>query len=152
MPAKSPKLDEQATAQLLQFAEQLRARRKALGVSATTAAEAANMSRPTVFRIEKGEPSVTIGAYLNLASALGLALALYNPKADQLAVLHDEIELADYPQLRQLAWHVKAGETLTPLELWQIIQRNQKHLDRSMLDEAEQALLARLEEQFQRYV
>jgi transcriptional regulator with XRE-family HTH domain len=36
---------------------------KALKVSATTAAEAAGMSRMTLHRIERGEPSVTMGAY-----------------------------------------------------------------------------------------
>jgi len=36
-------------------------KRKALRVSATVAAEAAGMSRVTLHRIEKGEPSVTMG-------------------------------------------------------------------------------------------
>lgn len=41
-------------------------------VTAIACAEAAGMSRVTLHRIEKGNPSVTIGAYINVATALGL--------------------------------------------------------------------------------
>ena len=156
MPTKNPKTTAHADTQLQQIAQQLRAQRKALGVNATTAAEAANMSRPTVHRIEKGEPSVTLGAYLNLAAALGLQLTVHNPNATAATELPDQlpeqIDLAPYPQLQQLAWHVKAGEALTPLELWQIIQRNQKHVDANQLTDDEQTLLAALAAQFENHV
>lgn len=156
MPAKAPTLIPNAATQLQQLAKQLRAQRKALGVNTTNAAEAANMSRPTVHRIEKGEPSVTLGAYLNLAAALGLQLTLHNPNADiateLLDQLPEQIDLTPYPQLKQLAWHVKAGETLAPLELWQIIQRNQKHVDANQLTDDEQTLLAALAAQFENHV
>ena len=62
MPATAPATGEIAAARLLALGEQLRAQRKRLGVSATTAAEAAGMSRVTLHRIERGEPSVTMGA------------------------------------------------------------------------------------------
>jgi transcriptional regulator with XRE-family HTH domain len=72
MAARPPVTSAAATAKLKVLGEQIRVRRKALGVSATVAAEAAGMSRVTLHRIEKGEPAVTIGAYLNAIVALGL--------------------------------------------------------------------------------
>lgn len=57
----------------------IRAHRKQLGVSATSAAQAAGMSRVTWYRLEKGEPSVTMGAYLSALSVLGLELAVLDP-------------------------------------------------------------------------
>lgn len=37
------------------------------------------MSRPTLYRIEHGEPSVTMGAYLAAIAAVGLELHLTDP-------------------------------------------------------------------------
>ncbi|MEE4278866.1 MAG: helix-turn-helix transcriptional regulator [Halieaceae bacterium] len=57
--------------QVAQLASQLRQRRKAMGVSVATAAEAAGMSRDTWHRMEKGSTTVTIGAWFNALSVLG---------------------------------------------------------------------------------
>src|SRR3990167_8048557 len=78
MPAKPPLSSEQSAAQLHALGEQLRARRKVLRVSSTAAAEAAGMSRVTLHRIEKGEPSVTAGAWANAMAALGMTLLARN--------------------------------------------------------------------------
>jgi transcriptional regulator with XRE-family HTH domain len=76
MPSSAPILSGPAAKLLKALGEQVRAHRKALGVSATVTAEAAGLSRVTLHRIEKGEPAVTMGAYLNAMSALGLALGV----------------------------------------------------------------------------
>ena len=76
----APATGEIVAARLLALGEQLRAQRKRLGVSATTAAEAAGMSRVTLHRIERGEPSVTMGAWLNAAAALGLELGVVDAR------------------------------------------------------------------------
>lgn len=76
MPAQLAHIDSAAQARLHQLGEQVRLQRKALRISATAAAEAAGMSRVTWHRIEKGEPSVTMGAYMNAMVALGLELRL----------------------------------------------------------------------------
>jgi transcriptional regulator with XRE-family HTH domain len=59
----------------------IRAHRKRLGVNGTTTAEAAGMSRVTLYRIERGEPSVTMGAYIGALDALGLELEVVDPHA-----------------------------------------------------------------------
>ena len=72
MPAAAPISGLKLKKLLAKLGGQIRARRKELGVSASVAAESAAMSRQTLHRIEKGETSVTMGAYLGLLSALGL--------------------------------------------------------------------------------
>ena len=129
---------------MLELGERLRAQRKRLRVSAESAARAANMSRQTLHRIERGEPSVTMGAYVNALRALGLELqvtgAALPPEAGAEARL---IRLADYPQLALLAWH-RQGHLLTEPEALALYERNWRHVDASSLEPAERALIARL--------
>ena len=147
MPAKPPPLPHTVAEQLSALGQQIRARRKALGVSATAAAEAASMSRVTLHRIEKGEPAVTMGAYLNALSTLGLewsaAPSARNAphSADRSGWIPARVQLADYPQLRQLAWQVHGTDALTPREALDIYQRNQRHLDTQALSSSEQQLV-----------
>lgn len=76
MPAKPPVTSSIAAEQLIALGQQMRAHRKSMRISATTAAEAAGMSRVTLHRIEKGEPAVTMGAYVNTMVVLGLNFGL----------------------------------------------------------------------------
>jgi transcriptional regulator with XRE-family HTH domain len=156
MPAKSPPPTEKALAQLLALGEQIRARRKALGVSATAAAEAAGLSRVTLHRIEKGEPAVTIGAWANVLAALDMDWGVHS--ADEAAhaarptELNDwvpvRVRLSDYPQLKSLAWQVHGTDTLTPTEAIDIYTRNARHLDTQAMTAPEQALLTALRTAF----
>ena len=74
MPTKLPHTPEHCTTQLQALGAQIRSQRKALRLSATVTAEAAGLSRVTLHRIEKGEPSVTMGAWCNAMAALGMGL------------------------------------------------------------------------------
>ncbi|MGH8034803.1 MAG: helix-turn-helix domain-containing protein, partial [Lysobacterales bacterium] len=65
MPAHTPAITNATAERLTKLGKQIRAHRKSLRINATTAAEAAGMSRVTLYRVESGEPSVTMGAYLN---------------------------------------------------------------------------------------
>ena len=56
-------------AQLQALGEQIRGQRTALRLSATVTAEAAGVSRVTLHRIEKGEPSVALGAWGSVMAA-----------------------------------------------------------------------------------
>lgn len=151
MPAKSPPSSIVATEQLAALGALVRARRKALKVSATALAEAAGMSRVSVHRIEQGEPSVTMGAYLNVLAALGLVFsaAAREEPANRLAEgnpgwLPARIRLADYPALKQLAWQVQGADELTPREALDIYERNWRHLNEAALLPREQHLIEAL--------
>lgn len=153
MQKQLPPLDEHDAAPLQALGAQMRARRKALQLSATVTAEAAGMSRVTLHRIEKGEPSVTMGAWHNALAALGMSLQATTtaddgkPTAaqpDRTGWIPARVALADYPQLRALAWQVHGTDTLTPTEALDIYERNARHLDVPIMSADEQALLQAL--------
>lgn len=154
MPKKSPPLNEITAAKLCSLGAQMAERRKALGVSATVAAEAAGMSRVTLHRIEKGEPSVTMGAWSNAMAALGMQLQLQNPEPTGATPTKQpgwwpvRIALADYPQLKALAWQVHGTDHLTPVEAFDIYERNVRHMDMPSMGNQEQALWEALQEAF----
>jgi transcriptional regulator with XRE-family HTH domain len=146
MPAAAPTPGDIVVAALAALGEQLRAERKRLGVSATTAAEAAGMSRVTLHRIERGEPSVTMGAYANAAAALGLALGVAGqpsaaPGRDKPAGAPQRIRLADYPQLERLAWQYQGATEVTPAEALNLYERNWRHIEQDALAPNERALV-----------
>lgn len=145
MPASTPLSPKTVADQLAQLGALIRARRKTLRISAAALAEAAGMSRVSVHRIEQGAPSVTMGAYMNVLAALGMHFAAdelaprpYDDKADWLPV---RVHLADYPQLKQLAWQVQGIDALTPREALGIYDRNWRHIDLAALAPHERNLI-----------
>ncbi len=154
MPAHLSYIDGTAQGRLRRLGEEVRSKRKSLRISATAASEAAGMSRVTWHRIEKGEPSVTIGAYLNAMAVLGLKLHLSDPQASsgqadrpaEEPSLPVRIRLSQYPQLRRLAWQVDGSEELTPREALDIYERNQRHLDLATMEAHERDLLDALQQ------
>lgn len=151
MPAKSPPVGDALSARLRTLGERVRACRESQKVSATVAAEAAGMSRVTLHRIERGEPSVTMGAYLSAIDAVGLQLELRDPQARAVAAdvarLPERIRLADFPQLRRLAWQLHGVDEVTPADALSLYERNWRHIDRPALEPAERALLQALVDQ-----
>lgn len=150
MPATVPPVTEASVVQLQSMGLQIRARRKALGVSATAAAESAGVSRVTLHRVEKGEPSVAAGAWGNVLAALGMVwqarttgqLAdVESERQDRKGWIPARVRLADYPQLRSLAWQVHGTESLTPREALGIYERNARHLNTQAMSADEQDLL-----------
>ena len=85
-------------------------------------------------------------------AALGMALqARSGADTDTAAQATDRtgwiparVALADYPQLRALAWQVHGTDTLTPIEALDIYERNARHLDLQAMSADEQALLQAL--------
>jgi len=143
--------DSISTHRLKALGADIRARRKQLRISAVATAEAAGISRVTLHRIEKGEASVAMGAYSKTLSVLGLDFRAVPMPTDKPGTsaghggwIPARIVLADYPQLKTLAWHVKGVDTLTPIEALDIYERNVRHLDTASLTPAEQDLLQAL--------
>ena len=149
MPAPPLAISTVSATRLAALGEQIRTRRKALKLSATVAAEAAGLSRVTLHRMEKGAPAVTMAAYLNVTAALGLDISLSlpvdqaaaAPTADRTGWIPARVRLGDYPQLKQLAWHVQGVDELTPAEALSIYERNWRHIDASTLQPHEQQLV-----------
>jgi len=107
------------------------------------------MSRVTLHRIENGEPSVTMGAYLNAMEALNMDFGIIKPTesadhaldVDREGWIPARIHLADYPQLKQLAWQVHGTDELTPAEALSIYERNWRHVDVQALEPRERQLV-----------
>jgi len=148
MPAKAPLLGDILATRLQALGERIRAHRKRQKVSATVAAEAAGMSRVTWHRIERGEPSVTMGAYLSAIDAIGLQLELRDPQAPPSTAdsgnLPARVRLAEYPQLKGLAWQLHDVDELSPADALSLYERNWRHIDRAGMVPAERALLQAL--------
>lgn len=148
MPSKIRDVGEATAQTLAAIGLQIRAQRKALKINATIAAEACGISRVTLYRIEHGESSVTMGAYMNALAALGLDLrvvssknAATEPTAYPPLWIPARVRLADYPQLKQLAWQVQGTDELTPAEALGIYERNARHLDTQALEPSERMLI-----------
>lgn len=154
MPTPPPPAPDPVQGRLQNMGARIRARRKALGVNATAAAESAGMSRVTLHRIEKGEPSVAMGAWAHLVAALGMDWELREPvEAGQMSSHRAgwvplNITLDHYPQLRTLAWQVQGTDTLTPSEAFDIYERHARHLDPKTLSPQEHALWQALQAAF----
>lgn len=150
MSAKSSPCGQKNKEFLTQLGSRIRAHRKQLKISTVSTSEAAGVSRMTLNRIEKGEPSVTIGAYINVLSVLGLELMLTDPSTLQSTLTahpltkNSQILLSDYPQLKKLAWQVKKSTVLTPKEALSLYERNWRHLDQTKLKPKEQKFIQSL--------
>jgi transcriptional regulator with XRE-family HTH domain len=143
MPAQTPAIDAHTAEHLKLLGARIRGHRKRHGLSAATTAEAAGMSRVTLHRIERGEPSVTIGAYLNALAALGLEMSVVDSTATTPHAVPDvpaSVRLADYPELQRLAWQTQADE-VTPEEALALYERNWRHVDAASMAPQERALV-----------
>lgn len=146
MPAQAPPVDEHALTVLRTLGAQLRAQRERLGISAVAAAESAGMSRSTWHRVESGEPSVTMGAYLSASRTLGLVLDLRDPQqarplADPPPTALEPVRLARYPQLRSLAWQQPGVTELSAQEALALYERNWRHLEPATMEVQERELV-----------
>ncbi|CAM4150184.1 helix-turn-helix domain-containing protein [Roseateles saccharophilus] len=144
MPAKAPALAPAVASQLATLARHIRTQREQQKVTATDAAEAAGMSRVTLHRIERGEPSVTMGAYLSAMAAVGLRVELLGQASAKSSALPDVVRLDDYPALKRLAWQLPGVTELDPAQALDLYERNWRHLDREHMAPQEKLLLKAL--------
>jgi transcriptional regulator with XRE-family HTH domain len=141
--AKAKEITE--TDLLREVANALRARRKQLGLTMEEVAQAAGISRVTLHRIEKGEPSVSAGAVASVSKTLGTPLTTEQPNPVKSP---DHIVLRDYPGLASLTWQLEKETKLSRFEAWSTYARNWRHLDPSTLLESERELINILNEEF----
>ena len=134
--------------QQLDLGTKIAAQRKALGVRAQSAARSAGISRVTLHRIEKGETSVSLGAYLQVCHALGLHLGILTADEEwprNLLTSEDpHIRIGDYAQLTALAWQLDVNTLITDEQARGIYERNKRFLDMQQIDGHERTLMQRL--------
>lgn len=148
MKKKIEKISDNGVGQLAHIGQLIMQHRKSFKITANAAAETAGISRVTLHRIEKGEPTVSMGAYLNVMSALDLNLHLSaktdignTANAGSVGKLPVWVSLSDYPQLKELAWHVQGVDELSLVEAHSIYERNKRFLDTENLSDSEQELI-----------
>jgi transcriptional regulator with XRE-family HTH domain len=147
MPAPSPAVGPEVEERLKALGIALRAHRKAQRVSVTAAAEAAGMSRVTWGRIERGEPSVAMGAWLAAAAAVGLDVRWVDPAATTSSTapaaepMPATLRLDRFPALHALAWQREGADTVTPEEALSLYERNWRHVDVDRLTADERAFI-----------
>lgn len=111
----------ETSAELVALGDRLRAARLRRQLTADALAQAARVSRVTVFRIEQGSPSVAMGAYLRVMECLDCAqeislLAVADARGRQL----QDQQLA--PRRRRQTTSKPASEQ----ELWAFKRANQR--------------------------
>lgn len=142
------KISIDAISQLADIGQLIRQHRKSFKITANAVAQTAGISRVTLHRIEKGEPTVSMGAYLNVVSALDLQLQLsaemnrgHEANGNDVDTLPVRLSFSDYPQLKELAWHVQGADELSLVEAHSIYERNKRFLDIENLSDSEQKLI-----------
>lgn len=149
VPSAAPHPQGRSPQRLRKIGGHIRLRRQQLGVSALATAAAAGISRVTLHRIEKGAASVTLGALMNVLDALDLSLGQLEGPEDAeagapTATRAETIELAAYPLLQQLAWHVQGSGSLNASEAASLYARQRRRLDLEPLQPNERQLIAAL--------
>lgn len=167
MKSRATVLSDPENALLAALGERLRLARRRRRKTAHEVAVEAGITRVTLRRAEAGEPAVTMGTYVKVLAALGLAQDLVLVARDDTLGrrLQDEqlqrsagvkrerptglvppasIRLADYPLLREIAWSTDPKAELSPTEAFAIYERNWRHLDRDAMGAKERKLLERL--------
>ncbi len=149
MSATAPSIAPSDPKRLALLGERIRSARKRQRVTAVAAAQAAGISRVTLHRIERGEPTVAVGAWVAVATALGLSFDLLDAKAAAgTTKLPKKIQLRDFAQLKKLAWQLHGVAEVTPQDALDLYERNWRHLDRAALSDDEAALIDALSREF----
>jgi transcriptional regulator with XRE-family HTH domain len=140
---------------LVAIGKHIRAKRKQLKVTAITVAQTAGISRVTLHRIERGEATVSVGSYIEVLWALGLRATIENAfispaerDAASALSLPARVVLAQYPQLKALAWHIPNAKEVSLLEAHSLYTRNKRFIDQKQLQTYERQLIENLRKAF----
>ena len=72
MPSRPPIQFPSESRLLREFGERIRLARRRRKLTTTTIAQRAGISRTSVYNVERGDPSVTLGTYVRVMATLGL--------------------------------------------------------------------------------
>lgn len=117
----------------LDIGKTIREARKTQRIPAIDVADAARLSRATLYRIEDGEPQVAISYYVEALAALGLELVVRPkhqappmPVGDKMGKPPRtcQVQFRDYPELAKLAWHAPGIDTLPGKDALALYERN----------------------------
>ena len=117
-----------------QLGQALRAERKRRGWTQAQTAQRAGIGRQKLIEVEQGRPSVVIGTYAAVMSALDL----------EPAVKTATISIDEFPQLKRLAWNRPGVRSITEQEALSLYERHWSLVDADQMDAHERALLQRL--------
>ena len=107
MPSKSPVNYPSQTLLLTALGERLRDARLRRGFSAVTVCARADISRPTLTKVEAGNAAVTLGTYLQVLRVLGLEQDLSLLAADD--IVGRRLQDAKLPHRKRVARQPKDG-------------------------------------------
>jgi transcriptional regulator with XRE-family HTH domain len=155
MPAKVSLLTDSLQNVWAQLSDRVREARLRRNMTAEQLAREAGITRVTLHRLEQGDPSVTVATFLKVLDSLRLTqdLASVAGDADRRTDgerlpprrLPTRIRIDDYPQLRQIAWHLRdSGATVTPREALELYERNWRHVDQDLVQPKERSLIKKL--------
>ena len=99
MPSSPPPLYPAQARLLTELGQRLREARLRRRFSSAAVAERAGIARPTVTRVEAGDPAVTMGTYLRVMAVLGFERDLSLVAADD--ALGRQLQDAGLPQRRR---------------------------------------------------
>lgn len=108
MPKKTPVLYPKSCRQMSALGERLRDARLRRRYSMETVCVRADISRPTLAKVEAGDPSVSVGSYVNVLRVLGLL--------DDLALLAKEDLLGRRLQDESLPRRKRAPKRKAPVD------------------------------------
>lgn len=112
----------------------LRAERERLGLTQAALASRAQLHRQKLIQVEQGKPGVAMAAYVAVMHALDLAPT----------VRPAEVRIAEYPQLKRLAFNRPGVETITGREALALYERYWDLVDADQMEIHERELLQRL--------
>ena len=112
----------------------LRTERKRLGLTQAEVATRAGIPRQKLIQVEQGRPGVAMAAYAAVMDALALAPA----------VKPAEVRIADYAQLKRLAWNRPGLDAIAEPDALALYERYWDLVDPNHMDARERALLQRL--------
>jgi len=135
---------------LVNFGQRVLLQRKKLKVTAEGLAISAGISRVTLHRIEKGDPGVSVGAYVSVLQALDMQMTveLKSQHKKLQAIDLSKIAIKNYPELKKLSWQLKDDAVLSALEAKNIYERNERFISFSSLCDDEKELIDQLGIQF----